>query len=80
MTSQELLQYAKDNYPLGTIYADVYHKDNYNMTKTVVGTFVYYDKPKPCITDGWGGFVYFDGRWANKSFGLDEALKIIYDD
>lgn len=59
---KRLLEYAKETYPKGTKYKDVddvecaYVKENLRCFKTLGGQ-VY-------ITDGNGGSVYFDGKWA----------------
>lgn len=64
-TPEELLAEAKRRYPAGTHYLDVLgkkrHKSNrepwiYTGVQSAEGIAV-------CVTD-WGGFVYFNGQWA----------------
>jgi hypothetical protein len=57
---EALLSYAKEKYPIGTKYVGIGCNSRENEVK---GELHYYSEPNK-ITDGWGGAVYCEGRWA----------------
>lgn len=56
-SSSSLLNIAKAKYPRGTYYISA----SCGSKQEVKGEFKYLSKG---ISDGWGGFVYYDGKWA----------------
>lgn len=63
---EELLLKATTDYPIGTKYFDALNDTQLCMVR---GSFSYYEggrKYKDYITDGYGGTVYCNGKWAEK--------------
>ena len=86
----KIFKQAEDNYPIGTMYLSA--DDNY---KQLIQGPLIKDKNftnMSMITDGYGGFVYYKGTWAdiidrngniidsNKLSELKEARRIIYEE
>ena len=74
---EELIDYANKNYPKGTFYisADATKMDESDSdvdeySAYVKGKLYHYDDGA-MITDGHGGYVYFNGNWAVKRKTLD---------
>jgi len=82
-TKEEFLEYANKHYPIGTVYKSAEYTNLSLSNCTVQGRFTYYSNDD-YITDGYGGFVYYKGKWSDiisyNFIELDKALKIIYED
>jgi hypothetical protein len=60
------LNVVKNKYPMGTKYICAQHSTKYNKYLTVKGTLQFHEENgKLFITDGWGGCVWYDGKWAD---------------
>lgn len=67
-TPEYLIKEARKIYPKGTRYICA---ENPKHKPTVNGDFSFYAKEEyssleDSISDGYGGYVYFDGKWADK--------------
>jgi hypothetical protein len=64
-----LLKTAKERYPFGTKYYNATYSRTPINIKTVKGELRFHSStssPEGHITDGWGGAVYFQGKWAER--------------
>jgi len=93
-TKDELLKYANEHYPIGTVYNNAEYSESPLSNNIVQGSFIYYsshDNTQDWITDGNGGAVYYSDKGWSKIVqypagfvppltDLEEALNIIYKD